>query len=64
MGQIGKKFKLPKATIQSILNPKIKICKGSVGKPTIITPKVKKVINECHRRLSKKNKSTTSKKIK
>ena len=39
---IGKKFKLPKTTIQSILNQKIKICKESVGKPTIITLKSQK----------------------
>jgi len=64
MGQIGKKFKLPKSAVQTIINPIIKVCKGSVGRPTIITPKVKKVIKECHRRLSKKNERITSTKIK
>ena len=59
MGQIGKKFKLPKSTVQTIINIIIKVCKESVGRPTIITPKVKKVIKKCHRHLSKKMNAPT-----
>ena len=62
--KLVKYYEVPKSALQSIINPKIKVHIGNAGRPRIITTKVLKSHQECHKLLLQKNYSTNNTKIK